>query len=231
MNENQNIKCVSCKKSKSTTDFTINIKTNLLYKQCQQCKEYKKVYKKENKEKIKEYYTEYNNKNKEKKKEYYDKNKDKLNEYQKEYNNDINNRIRNRVNCRIREVIKNKLPDYKIYLGCDINEYIIYIESKFNNDMNWNNYGRLWNIDHTRPLNPKVKISQEEVIKRLHYSNTRPLYCIENMIKRNKEIIEETFEEELFKNFENKEEEEQEYAEIIFIDEDEVLQVIIDTYL
>jgi len=95
--------------------------------------------------------------------------------------------------------------------------------------MNWDNYGSLWNIDHISPLKPKIKISEEETIKRLHYSNTQPLYSIENMIKRNKEIFEEIFEEEVEEDLEEVEEEE--YAEITFIDEDEVIQVIIETYL
>jgi hypothetical protein len=219
-NENQNIKCIRCKKLKSTTEYTINIKTNLLYKQCQYCKEFVKEYKRENKEKIKI-----------KRKEYYNANSEKSKDYTNEYYKDINNRIRNRVNRRIRDVIKNKLPDYKFYLGIDMNEYIPYLELKFKDGMNWDNYGSLWNIDHIRPLKPKVKISQEEVIKRLHYSNTQPLYCIENMIKRNKEIIEEAFEEAFDNKVEEEEEEEEEYAEITFIDEDEVIQVIIDTYI
>ncbi len=205
-NENQTIKCSRCKKLKSTTDYTMNIKTNLLYKQCQQCKKQCKDYKKENKEKINEYNKDYNN----------------------EYIMDIKNRIRKSVNRRISHVITNKLPDYKFYLGIDIKEYIDYLETRFKEGMNWSNYGTVWNIDHIRPLKPKISISQEETIKRLKYTNTQPLFCIENMIKRNKEIIEEAFEEIIEQE---QEEQEEDYAVITFIDEDEVIQVIIDTYI
>jgi hypothetical protein len=206
-NENQNIKCASCRKLKTKNEYTINIKTNILYKCCKQCNKYYK----ENKEQIRK----------------------QQNEYCNEYFKNINNRIRNRVNCRINTVIENKIRDYKFYLGCDINEYILYLESKFKDGMNLENYGSLWCIDHIRPLKPKIKISQEETIKRLHFKNTQPLYCIENLIKFNKETVQETIQEiiENKEEQEEQEEEEQEYAEIIFIDEDEVLQVIIDTYL
>ena len=210
-NENQIIKCTRCHNLKSITEYTINIKTNILYKCCEHCREYRKQYYKENSE----YEKDYSNK----------------------YHLDIKNRIRSNVNNRILSVIKNKLPDYKIYLGCDITDYLTYLESKFKDGMSWDTYGTLWNIDHIRPLKPKVKISQEETIKRLHYSNTQPLYCIENMIKTNKETIQD----EICKNFENKlkEEQEEKYAEIVFIDEDEndvikednVINTIIDTYL
>ncbi len=231
-NENQNIKCVSCKKIKSTTDFTINIKTNFLYKSCIQCIQRKKDYYIDNLEKVrkrhKEYYIENSEKILKQTNEYKNVNKEKIIKQKKEYLMDIKNRIRKSVNRRISDVIKNKLPDYKFYLGIDIIEYITYLESKFKEGMNLENYGTVWNIDHVLPLKPKVKISEDEVIKRLKYTNTQPLYCIENMIKYNKETIQE----ELCKNFENKEEqEEKEYAEITFVDEDEVLQVIIDTYL
>ena len=53
--------------------------------------------------------------------------------------------------------------------------------------MNWDNYGTLWHIDHIVPLkykNPTV----EETVQRLHYTNTQPLYAIENMRKCNRYI-------------------------------------------
>ena len=53
--------------------------------------------------------------------------------------------------------------------------------------MNWQNHGKLWHIDHKIPLkynNPTL----EEVIQRLHYTNTQPLYATENIAKGNRFI-------------------------------------------
>jgi hypothetical protein len=49
--------------------------------------------------------------------------------------------------------------------------------------MTWDNYGE-WHIDHITPLkynNPSL----EEVIERLHYTNTQPLWAEENLSKGN----------------------------------------------
>jgi hypothetical protein len=73
------------------------------------------------------------------------------------------------------------------YLECDIDTYKKYIEKQFVEGMTWDNYGTEWHIDHIVPLkynNPKI----EEVIKRLHYENTQPLWVKDNLIKGNQYI-------------------------------------------
>lgn len=72
------------------------------------------------------------------------------------------------------------------YLGCDIKTYAEYLEDKFEDWMCWENYGE-WHIDHITPLmyqNP----TQEQLIERLHYTNTQPLGAFENMSKGNRFI-------------------------------------------
>ena len=72
------------------------------------------------------------------------------------------------------------------YLGCDIATYRTYLESKFKEGMTWENYGH-WHIDHIIPIkyeNPTM----EEIIPRLHYLNTQPLWAIENIAKGNRYI-------------------------------------------
>ena len=73
------------------------------------------------------------------------------------------------------------------YLGCSIQVFKQHIETQFKSDMTWQNYGKLWEIDHKIPLkynNPTL----EEVIQRLHYTNTQPLYKTENRSKGNRFI-------------------------------------------
>ena len=47
--------------------------------------------------------------------------------------------------------------------------------------MSWENYGE-WHIDHKVPLKYN-KPSLEEVVQRLHYTNTQPMWASENISK------------------------------------------------
>lgn len=65
-------------------------------------------------------------------------------------------------------------------LGCTYEEFKIYIESKFEFWMNWDNYGLYnggfnygWDLDHIIPIS--IAMSEEELIKLNHYTNLQPL--------------------------------------------------------
>ena len=65
-------------------------------------------------------------------------------------------------------------------LGCSFKDFKIYIESKFENWMNWKNRGLYngslnygWDIDHIIPLSTAK--NEENLIKLNHYSNLQPL--------------------------------------------------------
>eukprot|EP00466_Bigelowiella_natans_P011399 jgi/Bigna1/41588/e_gw1.54.15.1 len=91
------------------------------------------------------------------------------------------------VNCRFK---KNKSKSSIKYLGTTIKEYKKYLESKFKEGMTWENYG-MWEIDHITPIRYKAggkAPDLEEVIKRLHYTNTQPLWATENRSKGNRFI-------------------------------------------
>ncbi len=72
-------------------------------------------------------------------------------------------------------------------LGCPIEDFKEYIESKFEPWMTWNNYGNgynMWNIDHSIPIdfeNPTLEIK----LSRFHYTNTKPMKASENFSKHN----------------------------------------------
>ena len=89
---------------------------------------------------------------------------------------------------RIHDALKsNKELHTQEYIGCSIEVFKQHIESQFKDDMTWKNYGSLWHIDHKIPLkygNPTI----EEVINRLHYTNTQPMYASENIAKGNRYI-------------------------------------------
>lgn len=68
------------------------------------------------------------------------------------------------------------------------NEFKIYLESKFQPNMNWDNYGfgeNKWVIDHIIPISSAK--SEKEIYKLNHYSNLQPMWWRDNMIKGKKE--------------------------------------------
>lgn len=89
--------------------------------------------------------------------------------------------IRNSLKCK--GLSKNK-KSIEI-LGCDIKFFKEYIESKFKDDMNWLNYGVVWDIDHKIPLSSAV--NEDDVIRLNHYTNLQPLDSyINRFVKRDK---------------------------------------------
>jgi 5-methylcytosine-specific restriction endonuclease McrA len=71
-------------------------------------------------------------------------------------------------------------------LGCSIECARNHIESQFNNEMNWNNHGILWEIDHIIPINFFDLTNKEEQKKAFHYKNLQPLNKMENRTKGSK---------------------------------------------
>ena len=78
-----------------------------------------------------------------------------------------------------------KLNKTEIYLGCSIEELKKYLESKFQQGMTWDNYGRGgWHIDHIIPSSSAIDI--ESLIKLQHYTNLQPLWEADNLRKGSK---------------------------------------------
>lgn len=78
-------------------------------------------------------------------------------------------------------------------LGCSFKEFKIYLESKFESWMNWNNHGKFtgnysetWQLDHIIPVS--FGNSEEDIIKLNHYTNLQPLCSKKNLEKSNKLI-------------------------------------------
>ena len=86
--------------------------------------------------------------------------------------------LKDNVSHYIRRVLDGgKSGSYKKYLGCDIEDYKQYLEQKFTDKMNWDNYGAYWEIDHIIPTSKGGSF---------HYSNTQPLSVTENRSKSDK---------------------------------------------
>jgi hypothetical protein len=143
------------------------------------------------------YYLENSDKVKKIQKEYRDNNKDILSiknlEYSKKYYNKKKSDILFRLKGNCRSMIGNairfsgyvKNSKTEEILGCSFEEFKIYLESKFEDWMNWNNYGYFngelnygWDIDHINPLN-SAQI-EEEIVRLNHYTNLQPLCSYTN---------------------------------------------------
>jgi hypothetical protein len=145
--------------------------------------EYQKEYAQINKEKVAEY-----------KSEYAQNNKEKIREYKNNYQNrrrkedpifmlkySINRSIRNSLKCKGLSKNKKSID----ILGCDIKFFKEYLEVRFTDDMNWSNYGVVWDIDHIIPL--ATATNEDDIIRLNHYTNLQPLDSYVNrFIKRDK---------------------------------------------
>ena len=198
-------KCNKCKIIKPKTDFPKDKsrKDGYAYR-CSECKNIEiKIYTENNKDyvyqKRKGKYNAYYNKRyanlteeeKQKGRDYKNKwekeNKEKVRKYHKKtLDNNPSLKIANNIRTRMYQVLKgiSKSESTIELLGCSIKEYIIYLERKFDENMNWSNYGIYWEIDHIKELykfNLADPLQQKEAF---HFSNTQPLSVIENQRKR-----------------------------------------------
>jgi hypothetical protein len=72
-------------------------------------------------------------------------------------------------------------------LGCSIEEFKEYLESKFTKGMSWDNHGTNgWHIDHIIPLSRVDLQNISELKKVCHYTNMQPLWAVDNLKKSNR---------------------------------------------
>lgn len=127
-------------------------------------------------------------------------NREKINQRAKDYRNNVLKNdplylIKSRINSIIRKSLmsKNFIKDFSInrqwneIVGCSVSELRSHIESQFLDGMSWEKREQ-WHIDHIIPLS--FAKSTKEVFMLSHYSNLRPMWSIDNIIKSNK--IDET---------------------------------------
>jgi hypothetical protein len=159
-----------------------------------------KVLNEEEKEEKRIYAKSYRVLNSDKIKLYYIKNKEELRIKQRLYQNnrlktDIQYKLKHNLRTLIRNTFKNngytKNSKTNDILGCSYEDFKLYLESKFEPWMTWENRGLYngelnygWDIDHIIPLDSSV--TEEDVIRLNHYTNLQPLCSYTNRnIKKN----------------------------------------------
>lgn len=183
--------CIRCKAKKEISNFgkrSVNKDGyNDYCKSCISIYHKEKAYHKTDKNKL--YVKNYEQEHKIEKKEYYNRTKDHWQDYQRKYKrekyaNDILYRLKSIISSSIHQSLKRK--NFKKskrtieMLGCTVAEFKLYLESKFEPWMSWENQGRYngesnygWDIDHIIPV--YLCKTEEEVIKSNHFSNLQPL--------------------------------------------------------
>jgi hypothetical protein len=168
----------------------------------ERCLENKKEYYRDNKEICNEKHKNWLQNNPEYNKEYckkwYQNNKEYSREHYKEYRNNYHKRrlltdpiykLVKLMRIRIRDVIKtNEKSGHAVDLiGCTGAELKLYLESKFQPGMTWENHGNKgWHIDHIIPCASFNLSKPEEQQKCFHYTNLQPLWAEENLRKGDK---------------------------------------------
>jgi hypothetical protein len=175
--------------------------------------EYKKQYAIDNKDQISERSRLWREKNSDilriKKREYYLKNKEKIAAYKKEWTknnrdriNDLvsfkrNNNPKSKIDQNISNAINKHLKVNQILkdnkhwediVGYSFISLVKHLESKFDNNMSWENYGIYWHIDHIKPKSWFLYESIEDPAFKECWAleNLQPLEAKKNISKGNR---------------------------------------------
>lgn len=100
----------------------------------------------------------------------------------KRYRNDVNFKIADILRSRVAKFLKNGSAFDA--LGCTLDQFKNYLESKFQPGMTWDNWSKTgWHIDHIRPLSSFDLTDPVQFAAATHYSNLQPLWAKDNLAK------------------------------------------------
>lgn len=119
-------------------------------------------------------------------------NTDKIRNHKKEYekyqhkNNPqykLKKLLRNRIQTALKVQGSNKTGSAVRDLGISIPEFKAYIESMFRDSMTWENHGKVWHLDHIKPLSSFDLSDKEQFLIAANWKNYQPLLTKENLSK------------------------------------------------
>jgi hypothetical protein len=100
--------------------------------------------------------------------------------------NNKNFQISEILRSKIHKMLKGLSTSYQDLLGCDLEHFKKWIEFRFDNNMNWENLGCYWQIDHILPINSFNFNDDRSKNICFHWTNLQPLEKSENRIKSDK---------------------------------------------
>lgn len=93
---------------------------------------------------------------------------------------------RNRVRNFIKGGSKSGIAKYTEMLGCEWDTLREWLETNFSPEMNWDNFGNIWHIDHTMPCSSFDMTDEDSIRCCFNWSNLAPMIGCENLSKSNK---------------------------------------------
>lgn len=174
------IECRVCKINKEKNDFRHNIR------KCKSCeREYGRIYNK-TKSHIRKKWVE---DNKDRmiflQSRWHQNNKPRLNEkYNQRYKTDIEFKLKKNLSRMLTmKIVKNNSTS--VYLDTSITKIREWLDSIFDENMNWDNYGSYWDIDHVIPISLFDLNNPEDIAICFNWRNLRPYPKILNIKKSN----------------------------------------------
>jgi len=183
---------------------------------CNECrKEYRQAMLEHVKEKNKSYYDKNKESLLSKNKNYRDHNKDSINQQRKEYRNrddvkkhiqikqkeylpirkekikekrktDLNFQLSEILRSKLHKILNNRKTSYSKYIGCEMEFLKKWLEFRFDKNMNWQNLGSYWQIDHILPIHGFNMKNETDIKICFHWTNLQPLQSTENRQKSDK---------------------------------------------
>jgi hypothetical protein len=150
-----------------------------------------KEYRLAHKDSISEQRKEYRNREevkahkKQKQKEYLPIRKQRIAERRK---TDLDFQIKEVLRSKIHKFLKAQPTSYVNLIRCDLEFFKKWIEFRFDDNMTWKNFGKVWQIDHIIPINSFDMSNPNDIQICFHWTNLQPLGSYENRQKSDKII-------------------------------------------
>ena len=169
--------CIQCAISKNRVDFRDN------RSKCRECeKADERAYRKSN-NKAKIWATENKERMQELQSDWHQNNKPKINEkFVERYHTDPEFKVKKNTHRRLLALIQ-KDDSTKVYLGTSYGFVKEWLEFCFTTEMNWENYGKYWHVDHVIPLNTFDLLDKSNQLIAFNWKNLMPYKKEDNMSK------------------------------------------------
>ena len=102
---------------------------------------------------------------------------------------DLNFQIKEVLRSKIHKFLKAQTTSYTNLIGCELEFFKKWIEFRFSSNMNWENFGKVWQIDHIIPINSFDLTNPNDRQICFHWTNLQPLDSYENRQKSDKIIL------------------------------------------
>jgi hypothetical protein len=162
--------CTECKKKQDIEEFTYGNKVIRVVWKCKKCRNNDcKKYKKGHREDVSKYNKKYKSDNKddidEYNKKYFAANKDTIYTHKK---NNPQYAITSKLRADLNRLIKRESKKYEL-IGCSRNFLTEWFKFLFEEDMNFDNYGTKWQVDHVIPCINFDLLDNDDVNKCFHW--------------------------------------------------------------